>query len=493
MSRVLLILEILFWASFWLQTRINLREWWPNWFTVPLNSDYLIPFIYLSDILLVLLLTLWLVERGFRLQISGFRKKAIHAWHLAPETWYLIPNALMKSTFLWLSLFVLSALVSVIINGGEWWSWYGWWRILEGVGLSIYIYHRWQKANVRQYALGVLLLGLLGESVMLIGEWLKQASLGWQWVGEWSFTVYTPGIAKIIVNGQEYLRPYATFAHPNVAAAILLLSLIVVGWWLLNRLQSRPQQLAKSINQDLNGLLPGQIKSLYQPTGWSGVCLLIMSSSLLLAGLFITFSRAAWVIGVVCIGLLLIWFGRSVHKLLASPTSRIILIIGVTLVVAISGPIVWSRFSSLDGTDRLSIERRIQLNDVALNLLSQQQWLGVGPNNFIIHLANFGPLYGIGIWREPVHNLYLLIAVETGLVGLTLWATAHVVIWTRLGLRIKRGRANSNLLLVVILWLALVLLGLIDHYWWTSQPGRLAWWIVVGASLALLKNSEGRE
>ena len=54
--RIVSLIEVAFLVSFWLQTRINLRQWWPEFFSTPLTSDYLIPFIYLSDILLILLL-----------------------------------------------------------------------------------------------------------------------------------------------------------------------------------------------------------------------------------------------------------------------------------------------------------------------------------------------------------------------------------------------------------------------------------------------------
>ena len=79
---LLLIVETLFLVSFWLQTRINLREWWPDWFSPPLNSDYLIPFVYLSDILLLCLLLIWIVRKSSKFLASGF--SIASPWGLKP-------------------------------------------------------------------------------------------------------------------------------------------------------------------------------------------------------------------------------------------------------------------------------------------------------------------------------------------------------------------------------------------------------------------------
>ena len=163
MLRLLLIVEVLFFGSFWLQTRINLREWWPDWFSPPLNSDYLIPFVYLSDILLTCLLIIWVISKGINLLVSGFR---------VAGSWKLKPSTYIRNPMVWLGCFLVSALISVLINGGAWWSWYGWLRLSEGVLLSWYIYDRWQNTKARAYALQLLTIGLMIESAILIAEWL---------------------------------------------------------------------------------------------------------------------------------------------------------------------------------------------------------------------------------------------------------------------------------------------------------------------------------
>ena len=476
---LLLIVETLFLVSFWLQTRINLREWWPDWFSPPLNSDYLIPFIYLSDILLLCLLLIWMAGK-----VLGIKR-------IFAGTWQLIFGSYFKNPMVWLGWFIVIALVSVLINGGAWWSWYGWLRLSEGILLSWYVYDRWQDTRIRDYAIRLLLAGLVLESVILIGEWVRQRSLGLQWLGEWFFSAHTPGIAKIVFDGQEYMRAYGTFAHPNVAAGALLLGVVVLGWWMLNNLGGDKRGEGWMIALYDADKLPPRIRPTWLKFNRYGFYILIAILALLGLGLFVTFSRSAWLACLASLGLLLVWFSPRLSGLMQSRKTVIGLLIGSLVTAVILGPMTWSRFNSLDSTDRLSIERRVQLNKVALNLLDQKPWLGVGVNNFVSHLANFGPLYGIGIWREPVHNLYLLVAVETGLIGIALWIIAHSMVWVRIGLRLWRGMPDHKIPLLLAAWVAVLLLGLIDHYWWTSQQGRLVWWLLLGASLAEL--SRGRD
>ena len=475
---LLLIVETLFLVSFWLQTRINLREWWPDWFSPPLNSDYVIPFVYLSDILLLCLLLIWIVRKSSKFLASGFS---------IASPWGLKPGIYLKNPMVWLSCFVAITLVSVLINGGAWWSWYGWLRLSEGVLLSWYIYDRWQDARVRDYAIRLLLVGLVLESVILIGEWVRQRSLGLQWLGEWFFSAHTPGIAKIMFDGQEYMRAYGTFAHPNVAAGALLVGVVVLGWWMLNNLGGDRRGEGWMVALYDADKLPPWIRPAGLKLNRYGFYVLAAILVLLGMGLFVTFSRSVWLACLASLGLLLVWFSPRLSGLMQSRKAVIGLLIGSLVTAVVLGPMVWSRFNSLDSTDRLSIERRVQLNEVALNLLEQKPWFGVGTNNFVTRLADFGPLYGIGIWREPVHNLYLLVAVETGLIGMALWIIAHSMVWGRIGLRLWRGVPDHKIPLLLAVWVAVLLLGLIDHYWWTSQQGRLVWWLLVGSSLAILQ------
>jgi O-antigen ligase len=263
--------------------------------------------------------------------------------------------------------------------------------------------------------------------------------------------------------------------------------ILVVIWLWLRHLGSHGRSGVAIVGQAIGVWLRSRLGWVLLQRRWSTNYALIAALGFMAIGLFVTFSRSAWLVGMAGIGLLLVWMGAPLVRPIFS-RRRLAWVIGGFMVASIVlGPMIWSRFSSLDDTDRLSVERRVQLNEVAVQVLEAHTWLGVGVNNFITHLAQFGPLYGVGIWREPVHNLYLLIAVETGWVGILLWIVAHVAVGVRLVRLFQKRREDQKMMLLITLWLVVILLGLIDHYWWTSQPGWLAWWLLFGGSMAIIQ------
>jgi O-antigen ligase len=100
----------------------------------------------------------------------------------------------------------------------------------------------------------------------------------------------------------------------------------------------------------------------------------------------------------------------------------------------------WSEVSQrlLDnlGTEQfnLEVQSRLQLNQVALDITRDHPILGVGLNNFQPAMDAYN-IYGLLYPGFPVHNLYLLILAESGVLGLAgLLATFGVLLW--LGLRL---------------------------------------------------------
>jgi O-antigen ligase len=86
------------------------------------------------------------------------------------------------------------------------------------------------------------------------------------------------------------------------------------------------------------------------------------------------------------------------------------------------------------------------------------------------------------LWQwEPIHNLYLLIGSEIGLFGLlSFLAFLGIVSW-RLLRRVSLEAAVGVSLLVAIL-----VLGLFDHFLWDLQPGRLLLWLTIATAVASL-------
>ena len=76
--------------------------------------------------------------------------------------------------------------------------------------------------NLRKKIYLPLTLAVFGEAILAISQFIKGGTLGLWILGERTFTISTPGIAKFDFYGREFLRPYATFPHPNVLAGFIL-------------------------------------------------------------------------------------------------------------------------------------------------------------------------------------------------------------------------------------------------------------------------------
>ena len=330
-ENVLLFLTLLFFP-----TQLGKHFWPPFSFVYSLPIDYLSPTIYFWDLLVVLLITVFIA--------SG---KPI--------------NKLALNIFL---LFILSQIISLIpyqssgLNLGA-----GLVRaeqyLISGL-FGIYI----ASKNVHQvkfifiWGLG---LAILGQSILAILQFFKEGTIGLWILGERTFSLSTPGIAKFDFYGREFLRPYGTFPHPNVLAAFMLLSAILILWF---RKTER------------------------------------IISFLAVIPILLTVSRAAIAAGLISFLFLL------------EKKGRIILVLAAVALL----PILYTRFTSIFNFDNVSLLRREELSAVAIKVFISAPFLGVGLNNFIPSASN-ELLVGPSRFLQPVHNIFLLALSETGIVG----------------------------------------------------------------------------
>jgi hypothetical protein len=74
----------------------------------------------------------------------------------------------------------------------------------------------------------IILLGVL-QSIVAIGQFLIQESLGIRFLRESIISPQMDGVAKIILDGEKYVRAYGFAPHPNILGGFLLFS-IVITW-----------------------------------------------------------------------------------------------------------------------------------------------------------------------------------------------------------------------------------------------------------------------
>lgn len=187
------------------------KHFWPNFaFINGIRIDYLSPTFYLIDILLLAYLPFLFLEK-----IDGDKLK----------------KNKLKIFLLFLLLFLFFNFV-ISLNKSLWfYRLYQYIRIIE----VFYIFLTIDKKNLRYFMLG-LGFSLIFSTLLSILQIFNQGSInGIFWFfGERSFNIFSPNIATISLNGEHFLRPYATFSHPNSLAGFALVSgllFLFMHWW----------------------------------------------------------------------------------------------------------------------------------------------------------------------------------------------------------------------------------------------------------------------
>lgn len=136
------------------------------------------------------------------------------------------------------------------------------------------------------------------------------------------------------------------------------------------------------------------------------------------AAIMLTFARSGAVVYAIAIAWLFLKFRRDRHF-------PAVVIIGL-MVGASTIPFVpldyWDRIASLQEFETdISLQRRLAYNLIGVELLIDNPVLGVGPGNFRVHFIDekFRWYDGRTLRPRQLHNMYLSIAVETGLLGLS--------------------------------------------------------------------------
>lgn len=387
------------------------KHFWPQFsFIQGLRLDYLSPTIYFTDILILL--------------VIFFSYKQITAFFLNKK----------KENIFFIVLFFLSLLIGISVSKNPMAGIYGLIKVIEYLLLGVFVVTAFKKIN-KKYFVFALICGILFESFLSFAQVINNGSINgiFYFLGERYFNGQTPGIANASISGQLFLRPYATFSHPNVLAGYLLISLLFV------------YMLRKYIPKKL----------LFFVT-------LIGTISLLL-----TLSRVAilfWIFFIVLrFGNLLLekYKKRNLNK---KNTISVILFLLILIVIFsfFQNNIFVQRFSQTKLSDESFIQRE-KLIRQSINMFIKNPVLGVGINNFYNNVEIQSQK---NLFVQPVHNVFLLMLSQTGIIGFIFFL---VLLFKSMRTTFLKKEKNQSFLLI----LAFIVLGLFDHYFLTIQQGQI--------------------
>lgn len=314
--------------------------------------------------------------------------------------------------------------------------------------------------------LGFLGLGLaLGKTIPRLGKsffWLVGVMLFWPsllgllqfahqgsigslayFLGERTFNISTPGIAKGVFGGRLFLRPYASFSHPNSLAGFLL-----TGWLVLVYVYKKDFFFKK----------PNIVRKIFLWLVTFFVSFVVL----------ISFSRLVWLTAL----MVFVFFLFVKNKKLVFFDLLGLVVVATGFLFPLILKLLADNFIHIE-----SLYLRSRLWEEGWGFFKQSPFWGIGVGSFIPAMAGIR----LGItrsWLQPIHNIYWLILVDNGIIGGLVLVILIFLSWQR---SLKKNNPWLSLAFFSIL-----ITGFADHYWFTLQQNQLL--VVLLMSLIWLYN-----
>lgn len=327
-------------------------------------------------------------------------------------------------------------------------------RILEGIGI-FWLLTSFNFSRVK-IAWSLVLAGF-SQSILAIWQFASQNIFACKWLG---MSVQDPsalGVSVVETIGGRFLRSYGSLSHPNILAGFLVICLLLCIWLLTTRsLHFAP---ACRFGRD------DKEKAF-----------LIFIFFTLLLGLFLTFSRAAWLAFLVSMIIILFWLVKKKNfkliKNLLIPGILFLIILG-----AIFQSLILTRFSLETRLEIKSNQERVSGIKQAKELSKKYFYHGLGAGNYTLGLYELNKNFQV--WEyQPVHNVYLLILVELGIIGLVIFLLfiLEILKW----IWKKSGGDDFEKMIITIIIISILIMMLFDHWWWTMYFGIIFFAVVLG-------------
>jgi O-antigen ligase len=302
---------------------------------------------------------------------------------------------------------------------------------LRGLALFVIAAHLTSRgrASVLGWILGGLSLGLILEAALVVLEYLRIIT------GQSSFLGITVGsFQEDLWGGGQLFRAGGTYRHPNYLAVPAGAAALL--FW----------QVQTAFKKGL------PLNRAYWPAFLSAVLCLTL-----------TFSRAGWAAaaagGLLYLFLNLSVYGRPWLKSLPWPVIGPILIFGLLLGLCFSG----QAYDKIFHSSPINIQGRIVLNQLTMEVIKENPWLGGGIGNHAALLKDsaVAAVMSRELHLVPMaHNIYLLVASEVGLIGASLYFGLPLSLMI-LGVRASRARPENDLAPLAVALISSILVFLV--------------------------------
>ena len=347
----------------------------------------------------------------------------------------------------------------------------GAWTILkygECLVLFVALYSLSNKKTLGWIVYGLVAGGVF-QSIVAFLQFRTQHDIGLRFLGESVLGPAVAGVAKMTIDGATLIRAYGTTPHANILAGYLLLGLIGAATLLLLEFMSPLRNRARQ--------------------GIFAASFLLMACALILTG-----SRAVWffgsvlVCGTVFFAVLRYGAGGQLWVRKETVVARWLGAIFTALLfsVIILFPVIGAR-GHLERGEQAIFLRALYM-DAAEYLIVERPLSGVGAGAFVENIfPKEGPKKAPWMY-QPVHNIYALVAAESGIPSLVGFILFMFFIAKR-ALDTFKQRQELFFIAVGIGVFVLFAIGVTDHFLMTLQQGRLLLWSFLGLVAGYSKES----
>ena len=179
------------------------------------------------------------------------------------------------------------------------------------------------------------------------------------------------------------------------------------------------------------------------------------------------------------LSVVLVWFAaRKLWLSLGVGLAAVAVSLSRTAWVSLAGGLtaLLTGFRSFILWSDLSFSRRWELLESAGRMISASPFTGLGLGQFTRALPDFGLPSGLSLFIQPVHNIFALIAAESGIFALL----AFLLL---LAAALRQTLRQKNRLITIAL-LQLIFLGFFDHYFYTLPQGLFLFSLIIGLSFS---------
>jgi len=319
-------------------------------------------------------------------------------------------------------------------------------RLLGAICIATIIVYYCQKHSARFKMLLVFWFSALFQSILAIWQFLIQRVYGCKWFGMASQDPTNPGVGVIEYIDERWLRAYGSLTGPNPLGAYLAVS-FVLGIVLYVYLKNRKHKAS---------LLTGQL--------------------VILIGLIISFSRAAWlavVTGMIIFFVIIFLKRKKFKEIFGLALQQYVAYVFLVLLAIIAmAPLFVARFTFSNQLEYVSItERKTQVQQ-STQVIENNLILGSGAGTYT--QAMYYQNSNLYPWSyQPVHNMYLLMVAEVGL--FISFVIFMIYIWI-----VKNTFCKNKIYLPVLATLFVVVF--FEHWTWSLFSGTIFFWTILAFS-----------